>query len=188
MSRPAINLDRGSMLDDLPGIHYRDPVAHLCHGSHVMADEQHRHSNFCLKTLQELQDLRLDSHIERGRRFVRDQQRGPARYGHGDHCPLQHSAAEGMRIVVHALLSALDSRELEQLDGSLPGGAAGHAFVPSKRLSDLFADCKGRIEALPGFLEHHPHFFAANPNERLLVQPYQLSALQPNASAHASFA
>ena len=49
------------------------------------------------------QDLRLDRHVERGRRLVGDQQARRARQRHRDHHALAHAAGELVRVGAHAL-------------------------------------------------------------------------------------
>ena len=48
---------------------------------------------------QQVQDLRLDGHVEGGRGLVRDEQHRLAGEGHGDHRALAHAAAELVRVV-----------------------------------------------------------------------------------------
>ena len=62
------------------------------------------------------QDLRLDRHVERRRRLVRDQQVGVARERHRDHHALAHAARELVRVVVDAPLRLRDADGVEQLD------------------------------------------------------------------------
>ena len=50
-----------------------------------------------LSRMQEIEDLRLDRHVERGRRLVGDQELGPAGERHRDHHPLAHAAGELVR-------------------------------------------------------------------------------------------
>jgi hypothetical protein len=49
-------------------------------------------------------DLRLDRHVERGRRLVGDQQAGLAGQRHRDHHALAHAARELVRVVLQAAL------------------------------------------------------------------------------------
>ena len=53
-----------------------------------------------LQVAQQLEDLRLDRHVERGRRLVGDQQLRVARERHRDHHALAHAARELVRVVV----------------------------------------------------------------------------------------
>ena len=66
-------LDR-ALLDDLALLHDADPVGELAHDAEIVGDEQHRHAEPRLRFLQQLQDLRLHGHVERGGRLVGDQQ------------------------------------------------------------------------------------------------------------------
>ena len=71
-------LDR-ALLDDLALLHHADPVGELAHDAEVVGDEQHRHAEPRLRVLEQLQDLRLHRHVERGGRLVGDQQVGLVR-------------------------------------------------------------------------------------------------------------
>jgi hypothetical protein len=52
--------------------------------------------------LHQVEDLRLDGDVERGRRLVGDQQRRAAGQRHRDHRPLAHAARQLVRIIVDA--------------------------------------------------------------------------------------
>ena len=62
--------------------------------------------SLALQLAQQVEDLRLDRHVERGRRLVGDQQLRLAGQRHGDHHALAHAAGELVRIVVDAALAA----------------------------------------------------------------------------------
>ena len=89
-----------SELDQSPRVHDRKPVGETGHDAQVVGDDQDGHPELCPKPPQQVQDLGLDRHIERGRRLVGDEQAGLAAEGHGDHRPLPHPAAELVRVVV----------------------------------------------------------------------------------------
>ena len=76
--------------------------------------------NFCLQLAQQLEDLRLDRDVERGRRLVGDDERGVHHERHRDHDALAHAAGELVRILVRALRGRRDADGLEHLDGALP--------------------------------------------------------------------
>jgi ABC-type sugar transport system ATPase subunit len=63
-------------LHQLAVLHHPHPVAHLAHHRQIMADEQHRQVQVLLQVLQDVQDLRLDRHVERRGRLVADQEPG----------------------------------------------------------------------------------------------------------------
>ena len=89
-----------TLLDDLALLHHADLVGELAHDAEIMGDEQHRHAEPRLRVLEQLQDLRLHRHVERGGRLVGDQQVRLVRQRHGDHHALALAAGELMRITL----------------------------------------------------------------------------------------
>ena len=61
-------------LDLTPGIHDDDPVGILRDNPHIVGDQHDRGAGRLLQFPYQIEDLRLDRHIERGRRLVGDQQ------------------------------------------------------------------------------------------------------------------
>ena len=81
-----------ALLDDLPRIHDGDGPGHLGDNAHVVRDEDQRHAALILQAAQQIEDLRLDRHVEGRRRLVGDQEARIAGDGHRDHHPLVHAA------------------------------------------------------------------------------------------------
>ncbi len=77
---------------DLAVIDHDHLVGHVGDDAEIVGDEQHRHAELVLQVAQQLQDLRLDRHVERGRRLVGDQKRRLADQRHRDHRALAHAA------------------------------------------------------------------------------------------------
>ncbi len=84
-------LGRGD-LGNAAGVENHDPIGHLGDHPQVMGDQHERHSGVSLQRPQQVEDLRLDRHVERRRRFVGNQQFRPAGNRHGNHDPLAHAA------------------------------------------------------------------------------------------------
>ena len=76
MLRGGEDVSRLAPLDDLAIGHDADPVGHLPHDAEIVGDEQHRHVELGLELEQQVEDLRLDRHVERGRRLVGDERSG----------------------------------------------------------------------------------------------------------------
>ena len=72
----------------------------------VVGDQDHRHPALAAQVVEQLQDLRLDRHVERGRRLVGDQQLGLAGERDRDHHALAHAAGELVRVVARARSAA----------------------------------------------------------------------------------
>ena len=80
-----------------------------------------------LQLVEQLQDLGLDGHVERGGRLVGDQELRIARQRHGDHDALPHAARELVRVLLDPALGVGDVDELEHLDRLVHGVAAARA-------------------------------------------------------------
>ena len=65
-----------ALLDDPAEIHHGDPVRDVLHDREVVGDEQVGEPKLALQVLQQVDDLRLDRHVERRDRLVEDQQAG----------------------------------------------------------------------------------------------------------------
>jgi len=74
------------------GIHDDDVVAGLRDHAEVVRNHDDTHVHLRLQAFHELEDLRLNRHIERCGGLVRDQDARLARQGHRNHHPLLHAA------------------------------------------------------------------------------------------------
>ena len=86
------------LFDDPPGVHHRDPVRHFGDDAEVVGDEQQRQMKRSPHLTQQVEDLRLDRDVERGRRLVGDDERWFGRERKRDHRALSQPAAQLMRI------------------------------------------------------------------------------------------
>ena len=73
-----------------------------------------------LQLAHQVQDLRLDGHVQRRRRFVRDQQRRVVGQRHRDHHPLPHAARKLVRVIVQPLLGRRDPHPAQHLQRPRP--------------------------------------------------------------------
>ena len=107
-------------LDDTAGVHDDDLVCDFRDHAEVVRDEDDGRVEVVFEAVDEIDDLRLDRHVERGRRLVGDQDRRVARQRHRDHRALPHPARELMREVVDARLRIRDSDLAQKLDRARP--------------------------------------------------------------------
>src|SRR5262249_53032736 len=112
--------------------------------------------------IEQLQNLRLNGHVERGGRLVGDQEVRIAGQRHGDHHALAHAARELMRIFLHASLGVGDVHDLQHLDGLVHGVPSAQPLVQPDRLGDLLADGEHGIQRGHRLLEDHRDLFAAD--------------------------
>ena len=127
-----------------------------------MGGEQHRHAAVAREALQQLEDLRLHSDIERGGRLIRDHQLRFRQQRHGDHQPLPLAAGDLVRILAQ---DALGVRQLHQAQQFQHAGAVGAAAFPRRhapgpqqrrleahQVVDLRANGEDRVEGGEGVL------------------------------------
>ena len=113
------------------------------------------------RSTQQVEDLRLDGHVERRGRLVGDQQLRVAGDRHGDHHPLAHAARHLVREGAEPLLRRRDADLAQQLDRRARRAARGPAAeMDAQRLVDLEADREAGVEAGHRLLEDHRHVLA----------------------------
>ena len=100
MLRLQQDLVDGAVLDDPAGVHDHDVVDHLGDDAEVVGDEHERRAGLLLELPDELEDLRLDRHVEGGRRLVGDEQLRLAGERHRDHDALAHAARQLVRVLL----------------------------------------------------------------------------------------
>ena len=66
------HLSRRPGLHNLAALHHANPVGNTPHDAQIMGDEQHRQPLSRLQLGQQVQNLRLHRHIQRGRRLIGD--------------------------------------------------------------------------------------------------------------------
>ena len=119
---------------------------------------------------QEIEDLRLDRHVERCRRLVGDEELRLPRERHRDHRPLAHPARELVRIVLEPLLGARDTDAVEQHRGARVGVLLRHPEMRLQCFADLLPDRQHRVQARHGVLEDHRDVLAPNAAKLAIVQ------------------
>ena len=129
----------------------------------VVRDEDDRHAALVAQLLQELEDLRLDRHVERRGRLVGDQERrgrraAPWRSSRAGACRRRTRAGSAwMRSAASGMPDAV-----EQLDGARHGLRAREAEVQLPHLGELLLDPQVRIQARHRVLEDHRDPVAAD--------------------------
>ncbi len=136
----------GRVLDEAAGVHDRDPVRPAGDGGEVVADQDGRHPEVAGERLEEVEDLLLHGDVERGGRFVGDEQTRAAGQGHGDDDALAHAAGELVRVLPGAPGGFGDADLPEQFDGSFPALGAAQAEVRPDALRQVRAHLLHRVQ------------------------------------------
>ncbi|AMY70978.1 hypothetical protein AKL17_3755 [Frigidibacter mobilis] len=153
-------------LDHAAGIHHGNMAGGAGHHAQIMRHQQHGHAHLGLKIGDQVEDLRLDGHVERGGRLVRDQQPRPPRNGQRDHRPLVHAARKAVRVIAGAVLGPGDADAAQQAHRLGPGFGLRGAPAQAHRLGNLPADAANGVEAAGRVLEHAGHGAAAQLERR----------------------
>jgi hypothetical protein len=170
-------LDTGK-LDHFARIHHGDPVGDLRHHAEIMGDEQDRHAIGLLELIELHQHLRLDRHVERRRRLVRQQDLGAAGERHGDHHALAHPARELVRIVVDTAFRRGNLDLAQQPERFRARLGLRDMPVDGDHLGDLLADRHGRVERGHRLLEDHRDGVAANAAHLVLGELRDIASLE----------
>ena len=139
MLRGAENVADGRRLHDPPGVHHLHAVAEPADHPQVVRDEHHRRAVVALKGLDEVEDLRLHGHVERGSGLVGDEEFGVGDQRHGDHHALTHSAAELVRVHAHPVLTVVNADFAQGGQRARHGVGLADPTVNQERLDDLVA-------------------------------------------------
>ena len=169
-------------LDDFAMPHHRDIVGKLAHDVEIMRDEQHRHSVPLLQILQERENLRLHRNIERGRRFVGDEEIGPVGEAHGNHHALTLTAGKLMRIGRKALRRIGNADLAQQFDDTPRQRRPFARTVKLENLADLPRDRLQRVERGHRLLEDHGDGGAADRAQAPLAAFQKILALEQGRS------
>ncbi len=183
MLRAGKHLGLGPELDQLAQAQDGDAVRDFCHHAEVVRDEQHPHAVARLQLLDQLQDLRLRGHVERGGRLVGDEQRGLQHQRHGDDDPLALAARELVRVGGDDALGVGQrhlAHDVEDLRAALGRSEPG---MLQQHLVDLPAAGHDRVERGHRLLEHHRHARAAQLAQPLRARLRHVFALEQDAAA-----
>ena len=183
MVRRLEDAGRGARFHDLAVLHDAHPVGDLAHDGQVVGDEQHRHVEAPLQALEQLQDLRLDGHVERRGGFVGDQQGGLVGQRHGDHDALALAARQLVGKGRQAALGFGQTDQVQQLQGALPRRRLSHPLVQAQGLAELLLDGMQRVQGGHGFLEYHCDAVAAHRAHGGGGGAEQLPPFEPHAAA-----
>ena len=174
MQRPPEEHLGGGLLDDPPRVHHRHVVAGLGDHAEVVGDQQDRGAEASAKVGEQVEDLRLDRHVEGGCRLVGDHEIGLAGQRHRDHHPLPHAPGELVGIFVEPPFGISQPHEREHLERPGPRCLPGTALVQQHRLRHLFSDGKHGVEAGHRLLEDHADSAAADLSQPRLRQRDQV--------------
>ncbi len=126
----------------------------------------------------QIEDLRLDGDVERGGRFVGDQQLRIAGQRDCDHRALAHAARQIVRIFVEAFFRRGNFDARQQIDGPFPRLLRRQTAVADEHLGDLIADRQAGVERGHRLLEDHGQPVAAQIAHVVIGKLKQIAAVE----------
>ena len=171
---------RLAVLDQMAEIHDADRVGDVLDDGEVVADEEVGELKLVLQVVQEVDDLRLDRHVQRGDRLVADDEFGVQRKGAGDADSLPLAAGELVRIAV--LVEGLQAAAVHDAVDIVVVLFLRHEVVLAHGLADDLADRHARAQRAKRVLEDDLHL-RAQIVHLLVVEVIDLLALKEHLTA-----
>src|SRR5262249_7433390 len=131
----------------------------------------------------QLEDWRLDRHVERRGRLIRDQEFGRAGERHGNHDALTLAAGELVGIIPDAFLRIGDLDQAQHLDRAIARLAAACPLMETHDFRNLVPNGHDRVQRGPRLLKDHRDHVAADAAHLLLREARQIRRLKLNFAA-----
>ena len=165
---------------NLAAVHHRHPVARFGDDRQVVGDEEDRGAGAPRLQLQhQIENLRLNRHVQRRRRLVGDDERRVQHQRHRDHHALAHAAREMVRVLLHPRRRVGDAHFGQDGDRARVGVVpAALGLVREDHFGDLHADREHRVQRRHRLLEHHADVVAANRPDLVPRQLQQVASVE----------
>src|SRR5271170_390176 len=154
MSRSGEKRGRGSVFDNLAGMHDDNPLGMGAGEFEIVGDQNSRHASRAGALQQQSQDRGLRRRIEACRRLVGDQQQWLASQGDGEHHALTHAAGKFERVGVDAARGVRDAYGDQRLDNRRCKAGSRQRPMGFESIPNLLADAAYRVERGSRILKH----------------------------------
>ena len=136
-------------------IHHQHIISNPRNHTHVVRNHDRGRPGLPLRHLNHIQNLRLNRHIQRRGRLVRNQHPRIIRNRNSDHHPLPHTTGKLVRKRSDPLLRLRNPHQIQQLHSLLLRLLLRHLLVRHNRLNQLRPNIKHRGERRQRVLENH---------------------------------
>ncbi|MNC25182.1 hypothetical protein D3C75_732590 [compost metagenome] len=184
MERTEKNIPHRRFFHNASGVHHGNRIRHFGNNAQIMGDQHDSRSHFPVQLVQEVENLGLDGHIQRGCRLIGNQHPRLAQYCHGNHNPLAHAAGQLKGILLQARLGRRNAHYPENLQHLRLRFLAGSLLMDSDYLTELVPDSKKRIQADHRLLKDHGYLIATVSAHFLFRFQHQVLTVQQNAPFH----
>ena len=127
-----------------------------------MGDKHNSRAVLFLKIVHQVQNLRLNGHIQSRSGLVGNEELGFTSQGHGNHHTLAHTAGKLMGILLHHNLRVGDLHIRQHLHSRLSSLLLAHVTVDDEGLRKLPLHRKHRVQSRHRLLENHGDLIATD--------------------------
>ena len=164
--------------DGTPGVHHHDIIGGFCNHAHVVGNHDRRRTRFFLCNFNDVQDLRLDGHVQCGGWLVGDQDLRVVRNRDGDDYALAHTPRKLVWKRFQAQFWLTDPDEFQQMRSLVKRDPLAHLLVGLDCFDQLCSDIENRSQCRERILEDHANVFAANFRHLLVVFRQQVFTVE----------
>ncbi len=164
-------------------VHDNNALRSLGDDTQIVRDQDDRGAELLLQFQDQVQDLRLDRHVQGSCRLVGDQHPRVTGQRHRDHRPLPHAAGQLVRIFAGPLCRLGDLNQPQHFHRLIVGGALREILMEPQRLGDLVADRQHRIERGHRLLKDHRDLVAADVSHLGFFELYQVLSIEGDRAA-----
>ena len=180
VGRRGKNLLHRAAFHHPPAVHHGHVIGHVGHHAHVVGDQHNGGADLVAQALHQVQNLRLDGHVQRRGWLIGDQQAGPAHQGCGDHDALAHATRQLKRELRGAQGRVGNPHHGQHSNGLLPRLLTRQAAVDAQRLLHLGAYAHQRVERRHRLLENDGGAIATDLPQLGLIHRGEFGAFKVN--------
>ena len=162
------------MFNDLSTIHHNHTVRDAGHDTKIVGDPDYGHAKALLKLFHQLKNLRLDGHVQRRCRFVRDQNLRITGQRNRYHHALAHAAGKLVRVIFQTLWCVRNTDKFEKFLRTYGCLFFGHPHVLAQGFHDLHADVVNGVQRRHRVLKHKPDLATTHPAQSFGVNLQQV--------------
>jgi hypothetical protein len=162
MLRRGEDLRGRAKFNDLAGVENKDAVGEAVEKEGIVRDQEKGKAESIADLAEKLKDFALGGGIERGRRFVGDEESGLASDSLHDEDALTLAAAEFVRIRTGDTWSVVVENGCENLRGLVAQSGTRQRAVGGENVADLLADAKRGVQRRGRLLKDEANAGAAN--------------------------
>ena len=184
MKRSIKQIGDRRFFHNFPSIHHRHTMRHFSDHAQIVCDENQRGAKPFAHVAHQVEDLRLNRHIQRCGRFVRDQQIGDTSQRHRDHHALRHPARQFMRKRIRTPLWLGNADQFQKFNSAFTSRFCPKILVNVQHLRDLVTRAEHRVQRRLRLLEDHRDAITSHLHHLLFRRLYQILIIEKNLAFH----